>query len=171
MSRRFLTIALVGVAFAAVCAPASASKGQLSVFQDDALLRGSGDSERARALDELDSLGVDIVKVLVNWRAIAPGGKTKPDGFDGADPGDYSADAWAPYDDLVRQTEARGMRVFFAVGGLAPDWASRKSRVAGSARPNPGEFRKFVEAVGTRYSGSYDIGAGGDAPGPAPPED
>jgi hypothetical protein len=109
--------------------------------------------------------------VLVNWRAIAPGGNRKPDGFDGADPADYSGDAWAPYDDLVRQTRARGMRVYFQLGGLAPDWASRKSRVAGSGRPNPGQFRKFVKAVGTRYSGSYAIGGGGNAPGPAPPED
>ena len=59
------------------------------------------------------------------------------------------------------------MRVYFALGGLAPDWASGNSRVAGSARPNPGEFRKFVKAVGTRYSGSYVAGGGGDAPGPA----
>ena len=171
MPRRFLTLVVAGVALAAICSPALASKGQLSVFQDDALLRGSGDTERARTLDELDALGVDVVKVLVNWRMIAPGGNKEPDGFDGADPADYSGDAWAPYDDLVRQTQERGMRVYFQLGGLAPDWASGNSRVAGSARPNPGEFRKFVKAVGTRFSGSYVVGGGGNAPGPAPPED
>jgi hypothetical protein len=160
------------VVLAASCSPALASKGQVSVFQDDALLKGSGDSVRAGTLDELDSLGVDVVKVLVNWRALAPGGKNKPNGFDGADPASYSADAWAPYDDLVRQIQERGMRVYLALGGLAPDWASGNSRVAGSARPNPGEFRKFVKAVGTRYSGSFDVaGGGGDAPGPEPPDD
>jgi len=168
MPKRFLTIVFAGVALAAICAPAQASKGQLSVFQDDALLRGSGDAERANTLDEIDALGADVVKVLVNWRAIAPA--TKPDGFDGTDPASYSADAWAPYDDLVSQTRARGMRVYFALGGLAPDWASGNSRVAGSARPNPGEFRKFVKAVGTRYSGSYAADAG-STPAPAPPED
>jgi hypothetical protein len=172
MRRRFLTIASAGVVLAASCSPALASKGQVSVFQDDALLKGSGDSVRAGTLDELDSLGVDVVKVLVNWRALAPGGKNKPNGFDGADPASYSADAWAPYDDLVRQIQERGMRVYLALGGLAPDWASGNSRVAGSARPNPGEFRKFVKAVGTRYSGSFDVaGGGGDAPGPEPPDD
>ncbi len=172
MPSRFLTIAFAGVALAAICSPAQASKGQLSVFQDDAILRGSGDDRRAQALDELDALGVDVVKVLVNWRTLAPGGNSKPDGFDGADPASYSADAWAPYDDLVGQVQSRGMRVFFALGGLAPNWASGNSRVAGSARPNPGEFRKFVKAVGTRYSGSYVAGDdGGDAPGPPPPDD
>ncbi len=168
MPRRFLTIVFAGVALAAICAPAQAGKGQLSVFQDDALLRGSGDATRAQTLDEIDALGADVVKVLVNWRMIAPA--SKPDGFDAADPASYSADAWAPYDDLVRQTRSRGMRVYFALGGLAPDWASGNSRVAGSARPSPGAFRKFVKAVGTRYSGSYAVGAG-STPAPAPPED
>ena len=32
-----------------------------------------------------------------------------------------------------------------------------------------GEFRKFVEAVGTRYSGNY-VAGGGSAPGPMPPD-
>ena len=126
MTGRFLTIVCMVVAFAAACSPALASKGQVSVFQSDALLRGSGDQVRANTLDELDALGVDVVKVLVNWRAMAPAGNKKPDGFDGANPDSYSADAWAPYDDLVRQTQARGMRVYFQLGGLAPDWASTR---------------------------------------------
>lgn len=170
MARFVLTSALAAVAFAAVCSPAVASKGQLSVFQDDGILRGSGEQARTDALNELDALGVDVIKALVQWRTIAPGGDSKPSGFDGADPGSYSTDAWAPYDDLVQEARARGMRVYFALGGLAPDWASRNSRVAGSARPDVGEFRKFVKAVGTRYSGSYAV-AGGDAPGPPPPDD
>ena len=57
--------------------------------------------------------------------------------------------------DLVAETRSRGMRVLFALGGLAPNWASTKAPIAGSGRPSPKEFRKFVKAVGTRYSGSY----------------
>ena len=172
MSRRALTSALACVALAVTCAPALASRGQLSMFQDDLAVRGSGDDVRNRTLDELDALGVDVVKVLANWRMMAPGGESKPDGFDGADPADYSADAWAPYDAIVREAKARGMRVLFALGGLAPDWASASGSVAGSKRPDVGEFRKFVRAVGTRYSGSYVVGSGGgDTPGPPPPDD
>ena len=170
MARRFLTIVFAAVALAALCAPASASKGQLSIFQHDEILRGSGEAERSQVLDEIDGLGVDVVKVLVNWRALAPAGNSKPSGFDGANPASYSADAWAPYDDLVAETRARGMRVLFALGGLAPDWASTKAPIAGSGRPSPKQFRKFVKAVGTRYSGSY-VAGGGAAPGPMPPED
>ena len=171
MAARFLTTVLVGVALSAACAPALASKGQLSMFQDDSTFRGSGDAARDAGLDELDRLGVDVVKVMANWRMMAPAGERKPDGFDGANPEDYSADAWAPYDDLVGKARARGMRVLFALGGLAPDWASAKGSIPGSKRPDVGEFRKFVKAVGTRYSGSYVVGGGGDAPGPPPPDD
>ena len=137
MAGRFLTIVFTAVALAAMCSPAFASRGQVSIFQADAVLRGSGDAARAKALDELDALGVDVVKVLVNWRGMAPAGNTKPANFDGADPASYAVDAWAPYDDLVRQTRARGMRVFFQLGGLAPDWASTKAPIAGSGRPSP----------------------------------
>ena len=171
MVKRVLTIALAGAALAALSGPALASKGQLSMFQDDTALRGSGDDARSKVLAELDGLGVDVVKVMANWRTIAPGGNSKPDGFDGANPADYSADAWAPYDDIARTANARGMRVMFLLGGLAPDWASRSGGIAGSRRPDVGEFRKFVKAVGTRYSGSYVVGGGGTAPGPAPPDD
>lgn len=152
-------------------APAHASKGQLSIFQDDGILRGSGDERREKALAELDGLGVDVVKAIVNWRTLAPAGESKPEGFDGANPASYSADAWAPYDDLVRRARAHGIRVLFALGGLAPDWASSGTAHApGSKRPHLGEYRKFVKAVGTRYSGSYVVG-GGAGPAPAPPED
>jgi hypothetical protein len=170
MASRVLTPVLAFVALAALSTPALASKAQLSVFQDDRVLLGSGDEARAEALDELDGLGADVIKVIVHWRSLAPAGENKPDGFDGANPSSYSADAWAPYDALAREAKARGMKVLFALGGLAPDWASGSGGVAGSKRPDVGEFRKFVKAVGTRYSGTYVIGGGGNAPGPEPPD-
>ena len=61
MAGRFLTLAFTAVALLAMCSPALASKGQVSIFQADAALRGSGDAARANALDELDALGVDVV--------------------------------------------------------------------------------------------------------------
>jgi hypothetical protein len=168
--KRVLTLVLAAVALAAMCAPALAGKGQLSIFQDDAVLRGSGDEARDKALAELDGLGVDVVKMNVNWRTLAPAGDRKPEGFDGANPASYSADAWAPYDDFVQRARARGLRVLFALGGLAPDWASSGTEHSpGSKKPHLGEYRKFVMALGRRYSGSYAVG--GSSPGPAPPED
>jgi hypothetical protein len=159
MLKRVLTAVFAVVAFAAMAAPALAKKGQLSIFQDDFVLRGSGNDARTAGLNELDGLGVDVLKVTANWRTLAPGGNDKPAGFDGADPADYSAGAWAPYDDLIRDAQARGMRVMLMLGALAPDWASGSGGIPGSKRPDVGEFRKFVKAVGTRYSGSYSATA------------
>jgi hypothetical protein len=171
MARFVLTVVLAGVALAAVSSPAMAGKRQISIFQDDTVLRGSGNDARTQGLNELDGLGVDMIKVMANWRTLAPGGNKKPAGFDGANPADYSATAWAPFDDLIRDAQARGMRVMLALGGLAPDWASGSGGIPGSKRPDVGEFRKFVKAVGTRYSGSYTATGGSNTPGPPPPDD
>ena len=171
MLKRALTAVFAVVALAALAVPALANKGQVSMFQDDFVLRGSGNDARTAALNEIDGLGVDVLKVTANWRTLAPGGNQKPAGFDGADPADYSAAAWAPYDDLIRDAQARGMRVMLMLGALAPDWASGSGGIAGSKRPDVGEFRKFVKAVGTRYSGSYAAAGVGDTPGPPPPDD
>jgi hypothetical protein len=168
--KRLLTLVVACVAMAACTAPAAASTGQVSIFQDDRILRESGPEVRAKALEELDRLGVDVVKMLVNWRHIAPPGERKPDGFDGANPASYNPDAWAPYDDFVRGAQARGMRVLFALGGLAPDWASSGTdHSPGARKPHLGEFHRFVRAVGSRYSGSY--GSTGTAPPPGDPSE
>jgi hypothetical protein len=104
--------------------------------------------------------------VTVNWRAIAPSGSHKPSGFVGDDPAQYAAVNWAPFDSLVRGAAVRGLRVMFLVGGRAPDWASGSKAPAGSYQPSAVEFGRFVKALGTRYSGSYNPAA---APGGAPP--
>jgi hypothetical protein len=149
-----LALALAVLALAAA-APASASPTQPTILQDDPQLLYGGDARRDKRLDELKSLGVDIVKVRASWRVLAPGGKKKPKGFDGSNPASYKSSAWAPFDALVRGATARGLRVMFQLGGTGPDWATGRSSVD---RPNAGEFRKFVQAVGTRYSGSYNAG-------------
>ncbi len=146
-----LPLALAALALALVLAhatPASASSRQATMLQDDPELIYGTSATRDSRLDELKSLGVDIVKVRVRWPDLAPNTKRKPAGFDGSNPASYLESAWAPYDAIVSGAEARGMSVMFQLGGTAPDWASRKSSVD---RPNAPEFGKFVHAVGTRY--------------------
>jgi hypothetical protein len=126
------------------------------MMQDDPALIYGGAARRAQGLDELKSLGVDIVKVRVRWRDLAAG-KRKPSG-DLSNPASYPSAAWAPYDATVRGATDRGMGVMFQLGGAAPDWATPgKSAVD---RPNPAEFGRFAQAVGTRFSGSFSDGAG-----------
>jgi hypothetical protein len=141
-----LLIALGALAALVPAAPARANSTQASLMQDDPQLIYTSSSHRTKRLNELQSLGIDIVKVRVNWRFIAP--RKRPSHFNGADPTAYGP-AWQPYDEIVSGAEARGMEVMFQLGTAAPDWATPGKSAVRS--PNPAEFGKFVEAVGTRY--------------------
>jgi hypothetical protein len=156
-----VAVALSAAVSLTIAAPASAGPTQISIVQDEARLLRQGPIVQAATLDQAKSLGAEVVKVTIDWRRIAPPGSSKPAGFNGDDPGQYTATNWVPYDDLVRGAAARGLRVMFLVGGHAPDWASGSGRT-GTVRPDPSEFARFVKAVGTRYSGGY-------VPAPLPP--
>jgi hypothetical protein len=162
----------VGVCLAGAgvwAAPASASPSQVSIVQDESRLLLDGPAAQSNALDEVKSLGAEVVKVTVNWRNIAPAGSHKPSGFAGDDPAEYPTAAWTPYDSLVRGAALRGLRVMFLVGGRAPAWAVSSTKApVGSYRPSPADFGRFVKALGTRYSGTYNPGGGVSGP-PAPP--
>lgn len=156
MKRLTLILAMLVAAVAAVAigAPAAqASSTMVTMMQDDALLYRQDAQTRNTTLDEFQALGADVVKVQIYWRDVAPAGRTKPSGFDAADPGSYS---WGTYDDVVSGIVARGMRPFLTLGNTAPDWATAKvTRRKGIYKPSAKEFKLFAEAVGTRYSGSY----------------
>jgi hypothetical protein len=164
MRKRLLTLVLGLIALLAIAATATAKTTQPTMLQDDKVLVGGSQAQRDARLDELKSLGVDIVKVRVNWRSVAPSGSssTKPS-FNATDPAAYPDAGWAPYDAIVRGAAARGMGVYFQLGGSAPEWATKGNSAVNE--PNAGEFKSFVQAVGTRYSGSY----GGSAGTPATP--
>jgi hypothetical protein len=125
-------------------APAAASPTQASILQDDPQLLYVSASHRSKRLSELKSLGVDVVKVRVRWRDLAP--KKRPAGFNGADPNRYD---WSAYDGLVSGAQSRGMGVLFQLGGDAPEWATPGNSAV--RNPNAGEFGKFVRAVGTHF--------------------
>jgi hypothetical protein len=150
-SVRALTLAaLLLLAALLSAAPASAGRTQATMLQDDPELIYGSSELRNQRLDELQSLGVDIVKVRVRWRDLAPSGERKPAGFDGADPASYGG-GWDPYDAIVNGAQARGMGVFFQLGGTAPDWATPGKSAVKS--PNATEFGKFARAVGARFPG------------------
>jgi hypothetical protein len=130
---------------AAVAAPmADASTRQLTVMQDDEQVRG----RTADTLDEFARIGADIVKVNLYWDEVAPNGRRKPAGFDGADPSDYS---WSDYGAVADAILARGMRPFFSLGGRGPDWATGRRGRRGTYRPSATEFRRFAEAAGEQF--------------------
>jgi hypothetical protein len=143
-----------------VAAPASASRVQRSIFEDDQTLVLSSATIRERTLDDLATLGVDTVHSVVFWNKVAPAPLSthRPAGFDGSNPAAYPAALWDRYDGLVRGANARGMDVLLSPSSPMPAWASgchASLKVRKVCRPNPTQFKRFVEALGRRYSGSY----------------
>ncbi|HWI08862.1 MAG TPA: hypothetical protein VNT54_15270, partial [Solirubrobacteraceae bacterium] len=180
--RRF-ALALVLSALLAPSA-AQASPTQMSIMMDDDLLVYRDDSTAARTLTQMKSLGVDTVRVTVLWRTVAEFAKfTKSDlakikgdsnearrarerakrqnrRFKPGDPSTYPTRNWDRYDNLVRAATDRGVRVYFNVTGPGPRWAHAKRPKGSSAlqstfKPRAREFKRFVTAVGKRFSGTY----------------
>jgi len=146
-----LTTAVL-IALALLPAAAGASPREYALFQDDKLLVESGDGQRSATLDEVKGLGVDMIKVQLNWSVVAPGARRKPSGFDATDPAQYPG--WARYDSLVADARAHGFKVMFALAPPAPGWATptRGDRM-GVNRPDPREFGRFAEAAARRFPG------------------
>ena len=165
MPLRLLLAACAALSLAlALASPAPASRTQLSVFQDDRLLVHSDPATRNAALDEIASLGADVVHSVVVWRELAPSpaAKRRPRSFTSTratDPAAYRASGWARYDALVAGAAARGMKVLLSPSGKIPNWASGcsgKDKLRGTCKPNPTWYRAFVQALGTRYSGKFN---------------
>jgi hypothetical protein len=159
-----LTSALVALLLPA--APAGASRVQRSIFEDDQTLVLSSATIRERTLDDLATLGVDTVHSVVFWNKVAPVPLSthRPAGFDGSNPAAYPAALWDRYDGLVSGAQARGMDVLLSPSSPIPAWASgchASVKVRKVCRPNPTQFKRFVEALGRRYSGSYADENGG----------
>jgi hypothetical protein len=156
------SIPLALIALALLPGVAAAGWNQHAVFQDDHNLLERGDAVRERTLDELRGLGVDVVKAQVSWSQVAPRGRRRPTGFIATNPAHYPG--WGPYDALVRDAQARGMRVMLALSPPFPGWATAARRdTAGVDRPDPDAFGAFAEAAGRRYPG-VDIWTIGNEP-------
>jgi hypothetical protein len=149
-----VAVVAVGLALLPLPARALAQTNQLGMFQDDArMLTVPGPT-----LQTLRELGVGVVRVTLAWNTVAPAKRTP--GFDAVLPADYPAANWGIYDEIVRDAHADGIAVDFSLTGPAPLWAAGGGQPApgnyGEWKPSATAFGQFVEAVATRYSGSYD---------------
>ena len=171
MLRLVAVVALA--ALAVVPASAWADDDQESTFQDDALLVYGTPAEQSNALDIMKALGVDRARVTVYWRLVAPDpDSTAKPKFDAADPNAYPSGNWDRYDTLVRLAALKGLGLNFNVSAPAPAWATSNAPrpdVADVANPDPGEFGKFVQAVGARYTGAFTPPSASSPPSDQPP--
>lgn len=157
MKRTTLALLLACCLMAAAAPTAWAGRGQETIFDaTNDLLRADSVAARGAVLDQLESLGVDTVRVVVPWREIvpAPGAATPPAGYDPTDPASYKGGVVATLDAVVRGADARGMRVLLTPSSPMPNWASRSGRSSVSD-PKPAEYRRLVTGLGRRYSGSF----------------
>lgn len=163
-SRRALISALL--ASLALPGAALANPTQLSMMMDDDRLLYRSAKTADQTLDTMASLGVDYVRVTVLWSVVAERArntKRKDRRFRklGADnPKAYPKGNWDRYDHLVRSAGARGLKVYFNVTGPGPEWCCEKpprgeEENVQTWMPKSREFKNFVKAVGTRYSGKY----------------
>jgi hypothetical protein len=135
---------------------ASASKGQSMTFDAAGELLNGSSQQRQAIIEDLRSLGVDTLRIVIPWRFYVPGfdSPQKPSGFDATNPAHYPEAQWDKIDESVLLARAAGMRVLLTPSTPMPDWASASGN-SDIANPKPAEFEQFVTAVGRRYSGGF----------------
>ena len=114
-------------------------------FHDDPSFRWEGD--RDVTLNRARSANATMVRAVVTWASVAP---TRP--ADASDPFD-PAYQLNDLDELVRDTQKRGMEVLLTIWGT-PKWAN------GEKGPNVlparmADLTDFARALASRYSGRY----------------
>jgi len=140
------------------CSAAVAAPSQQAMLEDDVQLMANP----AGTLEQLRLLGIQRVRVTVRWYYIAPAPNSRhmPRHFNPGDPASYPAANWAVWDQIVRDAAADGIGLDLDLMGGAPLWARGPGAPSGNTNPNwvpsPSQFRQFVHAIATRYSGTYD---------------
>jgi hypothetical protein len=144
--KRFLQF-LLALSALVLLVPALAGAAQRMYvgFHDDPNFRY--EERRDVMLDQAQDANATIVRTLVTWANVAP---TRP--ANAANPFD-KAYRFNDLDELVRNTQARGMEVLITIWGT-PKWAN------GNKTPNYlptrlSDLTSFSRAVAARYSGRY----------------
>jgi hypothetical protein len=131
-----------------VAAPASANRTQALTFEAPRDLLNP--ATRPVAMEEMQSLGVRALRVILTWSVVAPSpGSSQQPSFDPTDPDGYK---WGEYDALMQAAKARNWPVLLTISGPVPKWAT-KSKLDNLTRPLPAAFEAFVTAVGRKYGG------------------
>ena len=128
---------------------------ETGIADDAALLNEPSDAKAAAAVPAWAALGIDDVRIFVQWQAIAPGHSEvkAPGGFNAADP-DSPGYNWSRVDRAVDLVSAAGMRPMLVVTGPGPLWASQvPARHSVRYKPRPDLFGQFARAAALRYGG------------------
>ena len=134
--------------------PAFASHSQAMFFEAPSDLVEVTPAVRAKALVQLQSLGVKALRVELAWHTVAPGpdSAVRPS-FDATNPGNYD---WSAYDGLLAEAQRLRWPVLLTVTSPVPKWASagHKDLVT---RPDDKQFQEFMTAVGRHYGSEVSL--------------
>jgi hypothetical protein len=107
---------------------------------------------QARAISRTHAMGATMVRVLLNWRTVAPA--SRPPDFVPEDPADPRYE-WTGFDNLMSALTQAGLDPIVSIQ-YAPRWAEGTSQGdPGTGQPDPVEFGRFARAAATRYSGRF----------------
>lgn len=150
MARRTFSLLLALTALLIVAAPAHARAFEVGMAADGLML--GPESEARKAVAEWRELGIDVVRLQVQWSRVAPQPRaySPPAGWDPANP--EAGYDWGQLDQAVRLLVEAGIRPMLLLGGPPPLWASTRPR-AGNPRykPSAWHFGQFASAVASRY--------------------
>ena len=162
---KVLAVAAIAAALASLGAsgPAWASSQQESILMDDSQFVYAQPDQLDQRMAEAKALGFDRIRVSVYWHLIAldPGQKQKPSSpYPESDPRFYGQARWDRYDRILALAAKHGLGVLFTLTGPAPLWATGtpqdgRTDVEDIWDPSAADFKDFVTAVATRYSGTY----------------
>lgn len=139
---------------AAGAAPAGASHSQAMFFEAPRDLVGVSPAARAKALAQLQTLGVKALRIELEWASVAPGAKSaRRPSFDATNPASYN---WGLYDPLLAEAQRLHWPVLLTVTSPVPKWASagHKDQLT---RPDDRQFQEFMTAVGRHYGGEVSL--------------
>ena len=146
--RVFVALVAAVVGGCALAAGSASASADLRVGIVENAWAFYGDQRRFYPL--LDRLGVEVLRVNLNWGGPAGVARRRPTrAWDAADP----AYRWEPYDRTVMAASERRIDVLFTIFG-SPRWASGRSRPNAAPR-DARHLRDFAYAAATRYSGTY----------------
>ncbi|MGZ4270017.1 MAG: hypothetical protein ACXVSX_12485 [Solirubrobacteraceae bacterium] len=157
---RTLARLVPAVLAAALLLPAAAQASgamRTAIADDRALLQEPSDARAEATVRDWAALGIDDVRILVEWDRIAPAA-TSPSqpAFDARDP-DSPAYDFGAVDRAVRLATAGGLHPIVSVTGPGPLWASASpSRGQARYKPRPDLFGQFAAAVARRYGAVVD---------------
>jgi hypothetical protein len=138
----------------ALAATASAGRTQSLTFEGPKDFLNP--DTRTEALQEVDSLGVRSLRVVVSWSSVAPGSdQAERPAFEPTDPAAYD---WSAYEPLLADAKERGWDVLVTISGPVPKWATA-SKLDNLTRPSPTAFAAFVTALGRKFGDQIDTWA------------